>query len=158
MDFFEFVQKFFVILLSGIFGSYIYAAINIRKEQHYYLEVLKMIVLSFASYAVTDFIFGVIKGMFPCFIYAPLNIIHYIGTDKTEIPTANAATATIIGIVLAGLLTKANNENWLFRLANRLKLSHRASNQCVWDIFYEKNSPDRNFIHFPLSTLMDFFI
>ena len=68
MDIFEFVQKFFLLLLPGILGSYLYASLNVQKEQHYYFEFLKIVMLSFMSYLSTDVLFLGIKKLFPCFI------------------------------------------------------------------------------------------
>ncbi len=139
MDLFEFVQKFFLILLPGIVGSYIYAAINIRTEQHYYLEFLKIIVLSFVSYLLADLLLGTVKQLFPCFIYNTVDIIHHIGTQDTDIPTANVLVSTIFGIVVACLMTKANYENWIFKLANILHLTRRIDNQCVWEHVFDQD-------------------
>ena len=86
MDVFEFLQKFFLVALPGILGSYLYTAINVRKEQHYYFEFLKIIMLSFAAYGATDALFCGIKILFPCFVFAPIDIIHQIGSVDANIP------------------------------------------------------------------------
>lgn len=137
MDIFEFLQKFFLILLPGIIGSYLYASLNVQKEQHYYFEFLKMIMLSFVAYLSTDVLFGSIRKLFPCFICAPIDIVHLIGTVEAVIPTANVLVSVVFAILWACVLTKSRYENWLFKLANRLKLTRRIDNQTVWEHVFD---------------------
>ena len=137
MDLFEFIQKFFLILLPGILGSYLYSSLNVHKEQHYYFEFLKMIMISFVSYVTTDVLFCGIKKLFPCFIYAPIDIVHQIGSSASVIPTANVFVSVFFAIVFACLLTKARYENWLFQLANKLKLTRRIDNQPIWEHVFD---------------------
>lgn len=137
MDIFEFVQKFFLFLLPGILGSYLYGSLNVQKEQHYYFEFLKMIMVSFVSYLATDVLFWGIKKLFPCFIYAPIDIVHKIGSSEAVIPTANVLGAIILALILACIFTKARYENWLFKLANKLKLTRRIDNQTVWEHVFD---------------------
>lgn len=140
MDIFEFIQKFFLILLPGILGSYLYASLNVQKEQHYYFVFLKMIMMSFVSYLLTDALFSGIKQLFPCFIYDSIDIVHQIGAVDAVIPMENVLGAIVFSIILACVLTKAGYENWLFRLANRLKLTRRIDNQTVWEHAFDENS------------------
>lgn len=139
MDIFEFVQKFFLILLPGILGSYLYTSLNMQKEQHYYFEFLKMIMISFVSYLTTDALFGGIKKLFPCFIYNPIDIVHQIGAIDSAIPTANVIVSVLFAFVYACFLTKARYENWLFKIANKLRLTRRIDNQPVWEHFFDDN-------------------
>lgn len=139
MDIFEFVQKFFLFLLPGILGSYLYASLNVQKEQHYYFEFLKMIMISFVSYLLTDILFAGIKKLFPCFVYDSIDIVHQIGAAKAVIPTENVLVSIVFALILACILTKAGYENWLFRLANRLKLTRRIDNQTVWEHVFDDN-------------------
>ena len=137
MSIFEFVQKFFLFLLPGILGSYLYRSLNVQTEEHYYFEFLKMIMLSFVSYLATDMIFGGIKKLFPCFIYSPIDIIHKIGSSETVIPSPNVLGASALALILSCVLTKARYENWLFKLANKLKLTRRIDNQPVWEHIFD---------------------
>lgn len=140
MSVLEFIQKYFVFLLPGIVGTLLYNKINIRKEQHYYLEFIKMILYSFLSFLFADITFLIIKKMFPCFIFSPVNIIEYISSANSSLPTANVALAIIYAIVFACLLTKANYHNWIFIIANKLKLTRRIDNEAVWDHFFDTSS------------------
>lgn len=137
MDIFEFFQKFFVILLPGILGSYLYSTLNVQKEQHYYFEFLKIIMISFVSYLFIDIFFGGLKKLFPCFVLGSIDIIHQIGVSDSIIPTANVLASIVIALLLACLLTKARYENWLFRIANFLRLTRRIDNQTVWEHFFD---------------------
>lgn len=137
MNVFEFIQKFFLFLLPGILGSYLYAALNVQKEQHYYFEFLKIIMLSFISYLATDACFGAIKKLFPCFIFNPIDIIHHIGAVESGIATANVLASVILALFWACILTRAQYENWLFKLANKLKLTRRIDNQTVWEHVFD---------------------
>lgn len=140
MDIFEFIQKFFLILLPGILGSYLYASLNVQKEQHYYFEFLKMIMISFVSYLLTDALFSGVKRLFPCFVYDSIDIVHQIGAAEAVIPTANVLASIVFALILACILTKAGYENWLFRLANKLKLTRRIDNQTVWEHVFDDSS------------------
>lgn len=140
MDIFEFIQKFFLILLPGILGSYLYASLNVQKEQHYYFEFLKMIMISFASYLLTDALFSGVKRLFPCFVYDSIDIVHQIGAAEAVIPTANVLASIVFALILACIITKAGYENWLFRLANKLKLTRRIDNQTVWEHVFDDSS------------------
>lgn len=140
MDIFEFVQKFFLLLLPGILGSYLYASLNVQKEQHYYFEFLKIVMFSFVSYLVTDVLFWGVKALFPCFICAPIDIINKIGSAEVTIPTANVLVSIGFALILACVLTKARYENWLFRLANKLKLTRRIDNQTVWEHVFDDSN------------------
>ena len=133
MDILTFIQKYFVLLLPGIIGILLYNKLNIHKEQHYYLEFVKVITYSIFSFVFSDVVFWIIKNLFPCFIYSPINIIPYIASNATAIPTANVVLSIIFALVLACILTKANSKNWLFRFANKLKLTRRIDNQPVWE-------------------------
>ena len=139
MDIIEFVQKFFLFLLPGILGSYLYASLNVQKEQHYYFEFLKMIMMSFVSYLLTDILFGGINWLFPCFIYDPIDIVHQIGATEATIPTGNVLVSIVFALAVACVLTRAGYENWLFRLANRMKLTRRIDNQTVWEHVFDNN-------------------
>lgn len=137
MDILEFIQKFFLILLPGVISSYVYTSLNVQKQQHYYFDFLKIIMLAFTSYLLTDATFYTIKKLFPCFICSPIDIIHLIGSSKTTLPTANVFVASLFAIVLACLLTKASHENWLFKLAHKLNLTRRIDNQSVWEHVFD---------------------
>lgn len=137
MDIFEFIQKFFLLLLPGILGSYLYASLNVQKEEHYSFEFLKMVMISFASYLATDILFWGIRKLFPCFICAPIDIIHKIGSTETAIPTANVLVSIGFALFLACILTKARYENWMFKLANKLRLTRRIDNQTVWEHVFD---------------------
>lgn len=140
MDIFEFIQKFFLLLLPGILGSYLYASLNVQKEQHYSFEFLKIVMISFASYLFTDVLFWGIKKLFPCFICAPIDIIHKIGSTETTIPTANVLVSIGFALFIACILTKARYENWLFKLANKLKVTRRIDNQTVWEHVFDDSN------------------
>lgn len=137
MDLCTFFQKFFVILLPGILGTYVYASLNVQKEQHYFFEILKMIMISFVSYLLTDMLFGTIKKFFPCFVCSPIDIIHQIGASNAVIPTANVLVSVLFAILFACLLTKAGYENWIFRIANKLRITRRIDNQTVWEHVFD---------------------
>lgn len=140
MSVLEFIQKYFVFLLPGIVGVLLYNKINIHKEQHYYLEFIKMILYSFVSFMVTDLLFLIILKLFPCFIGHPINIIKYIGSVDSSLPTANVIVSIIVAIIISCLLTKANYHNWIFTIANKLKLTRRIDNEAVWDHFFDTSS------------------
>lgn len=139
MNVFEFAQKFFLFFLPGILGSYLYASLNIQKEQHYYFEFLKMIMLSFVSFILTDMLFSIVKILFPCFIYGSIDIIHQIGAAEAVLPTANVLVSIIFALILACVLTKAGHENWLFKLANRMRVTRRIDNQTVWEHVFDND-------------------
>ena len=44
------------------------------KTSVYYFELLKMIMISFVSFLLTDILFSGIKWLFPCFIYDSIDI------------------------------------------------------------------------------------
>jgi len=140
MSVLEFIQKYFIFLLPGIVGVLLYNKINIYKEQHYYLEFIKMIMYSFASFLLADGLFWSIKKCFPCFIFSPINVIEYISSENSTIPAANVALSIICAIVLACLLTKANYHNWIFVVANKLRLTRRIDNEAVWDHFFDESA------------------
>lgn len=137
MNIFEFIQKFFLFLLPGILGSYLYAALNVQKEQHYYFDFLKIVMISFVSYLATDVCFVVIKKLCPCFIFDSIDIIHHIGAVESQIATANVLVSVILALVLACILTKAQYNNWLFKFANTLRLTRRIDNQTVWEHVFD---------------------
>lgn len=137
MEIVEFFQKFFLILLPGIIGSYLYASLNVHKEQHYHFEILKMVMLSIVSYMSVDILFIGIKRLFPCFIFDSIDIIHQIVATDAVIPTANAFASIVFALIWACVLTKARYENWLFKFANKLKLTRRIDNQTVWEHVFD---------------------
>lgn len=133
MDILTFIQKYFVLLLPGVIGILLYHKLNIHKEQHYYLEFVKVITYSIFSFVFADLVFWIIKKLFPCFICSPINVIQYISSGETAIPTANVVLALIFSIVFALVFTKANYKNWFFKIANKLKITQRIDNQTVWE-------------------------
>lgn len=139
MDIVDFIQKFFIFLLPGLLGVYVYSLLNINKQEHYYFEFLKIIVFSFVSYFLTDVLFSIIKCVIPCFVYSPVDIICLISNINRTIPTPNVLTSIVFALALACLLTKAIYENWLFKIANRLKLTRRIDNETVWEHFFDEN-------------------
>lgn len=140
MSILEFIQKYFIFLLPGIVGVLLYNKINIHKEQHYYLEFIKMILYSFLSFYFSDTILFVIKKIFPCFIFSPVNIISYISSEDSLIPAANVILSILCAMIFACLLTKANYNNWIFIVANKLKLTRRIDNEAVWDHVFDESS------------------
>ena len=140
MSVLEFIQKYFIFLLPGIVGVLLYNKINIHKEQHYYLEFIKMILYSFVSFVFSDAMLLIVKKIFPCCIFSPINIIEYISSDNSSIPTANVILSICCDVIFACLLTKANYHNWIFIIANKLKLTRRIDNEAVWDHFFDTSS------------------
>lgn len=140
MTILDFVQKYLIFLLPGIIGALLYNKINIHKDQHYYLEFIKMILYSFVSFLFSD----LTAYLMPCKLsflkFSPINIIQYISSDKSELPTVNIVVAIIWALIISCLLTKANYNNWIFRLANKLKLTRRTDNEPVWDHFFDNGS------------------
>lgn len=139
MDFFEFLQKFFLFLLPGILGTFLFSLLSVRKEDHYYFELLKIVVFSFISYLLTDCLFYIIDYFFQNSIVSPIDVVRLISSTDTSIPTPNVIVAIIISLVFAGLFTKAIYKNWVFRIANRLKLTGRIDNQPVWEHIFDEN-------------------
>lgn len=139
MEIYAFIQKYFVLLIPGIIGILLYHKLNTHKEQHYYLEFIKIITYSIFSFIFSDITFLIIKKLFPCFIFSPINVIQYIYSTENTIPTPNVIVAIIYAILLACILTKANTENWLFSIANKLKITRRIDNQPVWEHAFDTN-------------------
>ena len=139
MELFDFIQKFFVFLLPGIIGIYLYSCLNVQKEQHYYFVFLKMIMLSFTSYFVTDCLFGLTNVLIPCFPWKAIDIIHHIGSMDITIETPNVITAIVVALLLSCIFTKATYNNWLFKAANKLKLTRRIDNQSVWEHVFDND-------------------
>lgn len=137
MEILTFIQKFFVLLLPGTIGMLLYNKINIHKEQHYYFEFLKIILHSYFSFLFVDIIFGTIKHLFPHFVWSPVHILNYIGSSSILIPKENLIFAIISAIFISFIITKMNYENWLFRLANKIKLTRRIDNQPVWEHIFD---------------------
>ena len=138
MDILTILHKFFVILLPGTIGMLLYNKINVHKEQHYYFEFLKIITYSFFSFMVVDLVFAMIKHMFPCFIWAPTNILTQIGSDSVFIPEENVIAAIIVAVIIASFVTKMNYDNWLFKVANKLHLTYKLDNQPVWEHIFDE--------------------
>ena len=139
MEIYAFIQKYFVLLIPGIIGILLYHKLNTHKEQHCYLELIKIITYSIFSFIFQDITFLIIKKLFPCFIFSPINVIQYIYSTENTIPTPNVIVAIIYAILLACILTKANTENWLFSIANKLKITRRIDNQPVWEHAFDTN-------------------
>ena len=95
--------------------------------------------ISFISYLTTDILLGGIKKLFPCFIYAPIDIVHQIGATDSVIPTANVIVSVLFALIYACFLTKARYENWLFKIANKLRLTRSIDDQPVWEHFFDDN-------------------
>lgn len=140
MSVLEFVQKYLIFLLPGIIGVLLYNKINIHKEQHYYLEFIKMILYSFFSFLLSD----LTAYLMPCQLlhstFSPINILKYIYSDKSELPTINIIFAILWALIISCILTKSNYNNWIFRIANKLKLTRRIDNEPVWEHFFDKGS------------------
>lgn len=137
MDIIEFIQKFFILLFPGIVGVFLYNALSIRKEQHYALEFLKMLCVSFFSYLLTDITYGTIKHFIPGFMYNAIDIVHKIGSNATYIPSENVILSVVWAVIISCILTKAVHENWVFRIANKLKLTHRVDDRTVWERVFD---------------------
>lgn len=137
MDLLIFVQKFFILLLPGVLGLLLYNALSIHKEQHYSFEFLKLLCFSFIAYLLTDVLFGVIKWAFPCFRFDAIDIIQQISSEEAALPSANVIMSIIWAIIVACILTKASYENWLFKMANKLKLTCRVDDRTVWEHIFD---------------------
>ena len=140
MEIVEFIQKFILLLLPGIIGVFLFDAINIRVQKHYYFEFLRILCFSIAAFCVSDGILWTIKKLFPCFILAPVNIIAQINAFAIEIPVSNEFIAIVTAIVLSGMLTKAHSTDLLFKIAYRLNLSRRVDNAPVWENAFNESS------------------
>lgn len=140
MTLIEFIQKFFLFLLPGACGTLLFDALIIRKGANYYIELLRLVFLSFVSFFIVDCIFGIIRKFIPCFIYAPIDIVHQIGANEVSFPTANVIVAILFSLIIACILVKARSENWVFKFANRFKLSRRIDNQPVWERAFDDNN------------------
>ncbi len=139
MDIVDFIQKFFIYLLPGIFGVIIFNILNPHKERQYLIETVYALLLSFASFAIIDVIFGGIKKLFPCFVCDKINIISYVTNMDTEIPTENFLCATIAAVILVFILTFINSQNIIFKVARFIHITNRNDNLSVWEVFLENN-------------------
>lgn len=133
MEFIEFIQKFFIFLVPGILGLIIFNYYNPHKQRHYYIEFLYIILCSFFSLLTVDIVFGLIKLLFPCFIFKSLDIIRYISTMDGTMPTSNMIFSIIIAVTYALIGTKLNYHNTLFKIANKFKITYRTNNTTVWE-------------------------
>lgn len=136
MEIIEFLQKFFVFLLPGIIGMYLYGMLNIQKEEHYYFGFLKIIMLSFVAYISTDVLFFISKKIFPNLLCNPIDILHYLGASDRVIPTRNAIVSIVFAGIFACIMTKAQCGNWIFRIANKLNITQRTDNKTVWESIF----------------------
>ena len=136
MEIAEFIQKFFLLFLPGIVGMLVYNQINIREEQQGYVESLKLVCLSLASYLLTDGLFWALRRI-PGFPWGPVNIVEVIAAEEIRLPAANVFSASVFAVVLVCLLTKAVADNWFFGIARRLSLTKRAGNQPVWEMAFD---------------------
>ena len=59
---------------------------------------------------------------------------------EIHLPTENVLAASIMGIMSVCLMTKAEYEDWIFHLANRLGLTNRADDKSVWDRVFDNGS------------------
>lgn len=139
MDIIEFVLQFFIFLIPGICSTLLYDSLNIRKERHYYIEILRLFFVSFISFAVVDLLICGITKLFPGLTWKPIDIVHQIGTKGLQIPIINVAVATGVAILFTGVLVKARSGNWLFWFANKLHLTKRIDNQPVWEHAFDEN-------------------
>ena len=139
MDIVDFVLQFFIFLIPGICSTLLYDSLNIRKERHYYIEILRLFFVSFISFAVVDLLICGITKLFHGLTWKPIDIVHQIGTKGLQIPIINVAVATGVAILFTGILVKARSGNWLFRFANKLHLTKRIDNQPVWEHAFDRN-------------------
>lgn len=136
----DFFQKFFVFLLPGIVGRFIMVTVNIHKEQHYYFEILSIIVLSTLSYLIADGLFAIICLVWPSAPVQSIGIINRLATAQLSVPFPNVCCSCVLGIVLSCLLTKAVQEDWIFKFANRLKITTRSDDKPVWNHLFDQQS------------------
>ena len=140
MELIGFIQKFFVFLLPGIVGTYIYTTLNIHKEHHYYFEIIKILIISFFSYLSIDVLFAAIKALFPCFVFDSIDIVSILSSNTVAIPKANMLSSIVVAIIMACYITKAYSFNWMFVLANKLKLTRRTDNKTVWERVFDDSA------------------
>ena len=136
MEFAELIQKFFLVLLPGTLGMLLYNKLNIRKEQHDYLEILQLICVSVASYLLADFVFWILNFI-PGFPIQPVNILNELGKSEINLPAPNIFAAVLASIFIVCVMTKANAGHWLFFAANFLGVTKRTENLPVWDQFFD---------------------
>ena len=143
MDLIEFIQKFFLLLLPGTVGLLLYHQMNRYEERHYSLEFLKLICFSLASYYLADIPFWIL-GRIPGSSLAPVNMIERIGSaemEKLNIPASNVWAALAMAALLAFGLTKANDEELLSGIADRISQKRRErkwEQEAVWHSFAEQ--------------------
>lgn len=124
MEIAEFIQKFFLLFLPGIVGMLVYNQINIREEQQGYVESLKLVCLSLASYLLTDALFWALRRI-PGFPWGPVNIVEVIAAEEIRLPAANVSASVAAAVGTAFLLTMANDEGWTASVAERLSAKRR---------------------------------
>ena len=136
MEMADLIQKFFLLLLPGMIGMSLYYQLNIHEKLHYYFEFLKLIGISVASYLLSDCVFFVCGILIPWFP-RPANILAELSESPVNLPAPNVFAAVFASLVIACVMTKANYEGYLFRIANRLNLTSRFDNRDVWEHLFE---------------------
>ncbi|MBQ7921735.1 MAG: hypothetical protein IJ325_04040 [Clostridia bacterium] len=139
MDIANFIQKFFLYLLPGIFGLIIFEHLTPQKERHYYKEFVFSFILSFVSFLIVDILISLFNLLCPKSTVQPLNIVAYISNMQGVIPNGIFFASCIVSIIIALFLIKCDYKQWLFKLAKKLKLSNRNDNLSVWESIFEND-------------------
>lgn len=144
MELIEFIQKLFLILLPGIIGVLVINELTIHKEQHYYLELIRVFTYSFFSFLIPDILIRIINCMLricKCSIrFETVDIVKHIASENFTIKTHNEIFAICCAILLSVLITKVKNDNLIFHIAHKLNITRRIDNQSVWDSVFDIDS------------------
>lgn len=126
-----------LILTPGIISYYLIEALTHHKRITYQRVLLNIIVLNFIIYFLI-YLFTLALNKHWSKLSQSLNLDKAQLLSK-DINISIMALGLIFAILIGIIITRAINQKYLFKLANKLKVSSLSSNLNVWDDFLSED-------------------
>ncbi len=136
MEVFNFLSQFIFFIVPGIIFTYISGYLLNEHERDQIKFSLNIFVVSTLSFVIGNFILSLLNQWLPInFVVTEVTLILNDG----QISQASLVSAIFISVLTSLLFVFMLNNNLIFKIANKCKITNRSNNYDIWDELFIGN-------------------
>ena len=139
MTIFDFITKFILFVIPGFITVSVFCYLTGQKPQTNVYYIAYVFAASSISFLLSDLILLLINVMFKARIVL-VNVAEILKGAGTKISNTNMSVTLLVSVILSFVFVRAWDDRLLFKVANKMRVTHRLDNCAVWDYMFEKQS------------------
>lgn len=137
MTAYDFIQRFILFVIPGFITFSLFCHLADKRVGSEVVALAMVFIASLVSFLLGD-LFIVLLNLIPKVEFKLVDLSRIISGNTDTLTSAGIIAAIISSIVVAYFSVFVWDRNYLFRVANRLKITTRVGNGDVWDNLFEK--------------------